>query len=83
MSNIKINRTQKLSIIGRHPESFSAMIKIVPEETIKSIPAKTLAVLVDSIWDGCQQSKLMFESEVCDQGYIWDSKQNKMRDLTN
>lgn len=80
---IKINRARNLSNIGRYPKSFNEMIKILPSETIKSLTSKHLAVLVDNIWQGCQTSKLIQEMEICDQGYIWDSKQNKMRDLVD
>lgn len=83
MSVIKINRARNLAEIGKHPRSFNSMLNIIPKETIESISAKNLAVLIDSVWNGCQQSKLIQEIEICDQGYIWDSRQNKMRDLVN
>lgn len=81
MSNIKINRARNLSQTGKYPQSFNAMLDIIPSDIIKKLTSKQLSLLLDSIWEGCQQSKRLESIEICDQGYIWDSKQNRIRDL--
>ncbi len=83
MSVIKINRARNLAEIGKHPRSFDSMLNIIPEQTINSLSSKNLAALIDNVWKGCQEAKSLESIEICDQGYIWDSKQNKMRDLVN
>lgn len=81
MSNIKLNRARNFCSIGKFGRSFEAMTQIIPAETIKSLTSKQIAILIDNIWHGCQTAKLIQEIEICDQGYIWDSKRNKMREL--
>ena len=83
MSTVKINRARNLSKIGKFGRSFEAMLNIIPEQTINSLSSKNLAMLIDNVWKGCQKAKSLESIEICDQGYIWDSRQNKMRDLTN
>lgn len=83
MSVIKINRARNLAEIGKYPRSFDSMLDLIPEQTINSLSSKNLAALIDNVWRGCQEAKGLESIEICDQGYIWDSRQNKMRDLVN
>jgi hypothetical protein len=83
MSVIKINRARNLAEIGKYPRSFDSMLDLIPEQTINSLSSKNLAALIDNVWKGCQEAKGLESIEICDQGYIWDSRQNKMRDLVN
>lgn len=83
MSVIKINRARNLAEIGKYPRSFDSMLDLIPEQTINSQSSKNLAALIDNVWKGCQEAKGLESIEICDQGYIWDSRQNKMRDLVN
>lgn len=83
MSVIKINRARNLAEIGKYPRSFDSMLDLIPKQTINSLSSKNLAALIDNVWKGCQEAKGLESIEICDQGYIWDSRQNKMRDLVN
>jgi hypothetical protein len=78
---IKINRALNCSHIGKFSESASQMLEYLPESVIGQLSGKNIAALIDATWSACQEAKGIQEKECVDQGFIWDHRSQKMRDI--
>ncbi len=47
--SIKIGKAQAISQMGNHPQTWSAIINVIPASAIEKLTAKDIATLVDSI----------------------------------
>lgn len=70
MSKIKIRRAQKLSKIGDCYGSFAAMLDGVPA-----------TVVIDAMWSVAGASKAIADREACSNGFVWDARSCRARNL--
>lgn len=76
---IKVNRAVKMSAIGAHSISASAMLSAIPADVIASLPARLIAALLDSNWQLAQASKAIAIKDAVADGAVWDG--TKHRDI--
>lgn len=72
--SIKVNRALRVSGIGAHPGSASAMLAAIPEDIIDHLPARLIARLLDANWRLAGQSKAIACTDAIAEGMIWDAK---------
>lgn len=81
MSTIKVNRALKIATIGDCPGSASDMLGLIPAAVIQQVNSRTLAALIDGMWQACQASKAIAAREAIDEGAIWDARRERMVEL--
>lgn len=79
---IKINRAQALSTTGRYSASFAAMLEAIPLPVVVALTSRQLAALIDANWRLADASKAIATREICDDGFVWDTRRNCSRELT-
>ena len=78
---IKIKRARKLCSTGKYPDSFAAMLALVPCDVQAALTSHELAAMIDVLWAACERSKAIAERAACSHGYIWDSRRQVMGDI--
>ncbi|HCZ00196.1 MAG: hypothetical protein A3D16_12055 [Rhodobacterales bacterium RIFCSPHIGHO2_02_FULL_62_130] len=78
---IKVNRAVKMSAIGSHPRSASAMLGAIPDDVIAALPARLIAQMIDANWQLAQASKALAVRDAIAEGMIWDAAQASHRDI--
>ena len=81
--SIKINRAQAQSKWGNNAETFSAMLGHIPASAVEKLTSAELAELVDAMMVCAQASKAIAEREAIENGFVWDSQNNRSIELTN
>jgi hypothetical protein len=81
MSHIKINRAVARAAVGRFPGSVDAMLERIPHAVAEALTSTQLALLLDAMWDACQEAKGQRDIENISNGCIWDASRQAMRDI--
>lgn len=77
----KINRAVKMSGIGTHRESVSAMLRVIPDDVIAALPARLIAQLIDANWRLAQESKAIAAVDAINEGCVWDARKQRHREI--
>lgn len=78
---VKIKRMNALSKVGQHREISRQLQDHMADDLFEQLTGKQLALVMDALYSCSQQSKAMHELAICDEGVIWDDKQQKLREL--
>ena len=81
MSQIKINRAMRLSVIGDCPGSFASMLDAIPAEVRAALTSHQLAEQIDANWRLASASKALSERGVTENGFVWDSSAERGREI--
>lgn len=79
--SIKIERAVKLSKIGAYPATFSALLAHVPQTLVDTMTSRQLAATLDALFACAQESKALAAREAIQNGFVWDARQNRSRDI--
>lgn len=79
--SIKIDRAMKLSTTGRYPQTFFAMLAHVSPSVIESVSGRTLAHIIDDLYDASAAAKAIAASDIVDAGAVWDARRQCHRDI--
>ncbi len=79
---IKINRAQALSTTGPYRATFAALLDAIPAPVVAALTAHQLAELIDANARLADASKAIATREICDNGFVWDSRRGASRDLS-
>ena len=77
----KVNRALRLSAIGIHPASASAMLRAIPAEVIAATPARLIAQMIDANWRLASASKAIAARDALTNGGAWDEARGAMREF--
>ena len=81
ISNIKRTRALTKSSVGRFPGSADAMMERIPESVKVALHSGELALILDAMWDACQEAKDLAIRDAIAAGAVWDARAGRMRDL--
>lgn len=77
----KVNRALRLSAIGAHPASASAMLSAIPADVIDALPARLIAQMLDANWRLASTSKAIAARDAITEGGVWDEVRGVMREF--
>lgn len=80
---IKISRAYQNAEIGKYPASREAMLKHLPDELIKTLTSRELAMVLDALWSCAEAAKVIAEQEIVAEGAVWDAKTQRLIELQN
>jgi len=78
---IKLNRARKLSATGRHPATFDALARHLPDGLVAAIPARLIAETIDALHACAGEAKALARHEAVAEGAIWDAAASRHREI--
>jgi hypothetical protein len=79
--SIKIERAMKLASAGNFPATFSGLLAHIPQGLVDTMTSRQLASTIDALYTCAQESKAFAAREAINNGFIWDARQNRSRDI--
>lgn len=81
MSDLKISRARKLSKIGDCHGTFAAMASHVSVTVADAVSSRTLATIIDDLYDASQAAKAIAVTDAIAEGAVWDARQERHRNI--
>lgn len=81
VSQIKIRRAMARADIGRYPGSATAMLDLIPTTVAATLTSAQLAIMLDAMWTACRRSKAIALADALDEGAIWDTRHQCLREI--
>lgn len=78
---IKLGRARRISAIGQHPATYAAISRHLPDTLIARASAKEIAAVIDALYACAQEAKAIAAHDIISEGYVWDSRTQRHREL--
>lgn len=72
--SIKLSNARTMAATGRYPQTWEAVLAVLPASTVTALTARQLAELADAVRASWDTTKALAEAEVVAEGLVWDAR---------